>query len=773
MSKAKFGEAVRRVEDRRFLVGSACYVDDISLPGLAHGAIVYSNRAHARIKSIDKTRALRAPGVLGVLTGEDVALQGLGGLPPLFMPEDTGGPKGYRTVRPLLTEQVVRHVGDRVAVCVAESKSQAQDAAELIEIEYQDLPSVTGLAEATTAGAPQVWQAAPENVCFTLRMGHATRTDMAFAKAAHRVQVRLSNNRVTASPMEPRGAIGAYDPANERFTLYSSTQNPHRTRETLARWVLGIPESKLRVVGPDVGGGFGMKGDTYPEEGIVLAAARAVGRAVKWIATRSDAFVLDNAGRDQLIDAEMALDENGRILAVRANAMHNLGAYIVGAAIVPLVYSLKLIPNVYDIPVVDLTTRGIFTHTAPTNPYRGAGRPEAIYATERLLDLAAEALQLDRVEIRKQNFVQKAALPYRSATGLVYDSGDFCAAADACLSLADWDGFEKRKQKSRAAGKLRGRAVACYIEDTGVFNDRMELRFDPSGALTIVAGTFSHGQSHATTYSQCVSGWLGIPMEQIRFIQGDTEQVAFGRGTYASGSAVIGGSALKLAAEAIVEKAKTVAGFLLEANTDDLEFGDGRLRVSGTDRTVSLQEVAKWTYHPARLPKEMRVGLEASAYFAAEPPAFPNGAHVCELEVDPETGEVLVERYTAVDDFGRIINPLIVSGQVHGALAQGIGQALGESMIHDSSGQLVTASFMDYAMPRAQHLPAFTLDFREEPCTTNPLGVKGAGEGGCVAAPPAVMNAILDALRPLGIRHLDMPATPERIWRALNLPGRR
>jgi aerobic carbon-monoxide dehydrogenase large subunit len=684
MHKAKFGEAIRRVEDRRFLVGRGCYVDDISLPELSYAAIVYSNRAHARIKSIEKTRALRAPGVLGVLTGEDIALQGLGGLPPLFMPEDTGGPKGYRTVRPLLTERIVRHVGDRVAVCVGESQAQAHGAAEFVEIEYEDLPSVTSLADATNAGAPEVWEAAPDNVCFTLRIGDAPRAEMAFAKAAHRVRVRLSNNRVTASPMEPRGIIGSYDPANDRFTLYSTTQNPHRTRETLAHWVLGIPESKLRVVGPHVGGGFGMKGDNYPEEGIVLAAARAVGRPVKWIATRSDAFVLDNAGRDQLIDAEMALDADGRILAVRANAMHNLGAYIVGAAIVPLVYSLKLIPNVYDIPVVDLTTRGIFTHTAPTNPYRGAGRPEAVYATERLLDLVAEALQLDRVEIRKRNFVQKAALPYRSATGLVYDSGDFCAAADACVSLADWDGFEMRKQKSRAAGKLRGRAVVSYIEDTGVFNDRMELRFDPSGALTIVAGTFSHGQSHATTYSQCVSGWLGIPMEQIRFIQGDTEQVAFGRGTYASGSAVIGGSTLKLAAEAIVEKAKTVAGFLLETNTDDLEFSDGHLRVSGTDRTVSLQEVAKWTYHPARLPKEMRVGLEASAYFATEPPAFPNGAHVCELEIDPETGEVLIDRYTAVDDFGRIINPLIVGGQVHGALAQGIGQALGESMIHDS-----------------------------------------------------------------------------------------
>ncbi|HEY7297069.1 MAG TPA: xanthine dehydrogenase family protein molybdopterin-binding subunit [Xanthobacteraceae bacterium] len=769
MTKAKFGQAIPRVEDRKLLIGHACYIDDISLPDLAHGAIVYSNHAHARIKSINTTRALRAPGVLGVLTGKDISVQGLGGLPPLFMPEDTGGPKGHRTARPLLAEHIVRHVGDRIAFCVAENLTQARDAVELIEIEYESLPSVTSLADAAATGAPTVWDPAPNNVCFTLRMGDSALAEKAFAEAAHRVRLRLTNNRVTASPLEPRGAIGFYNQGDESFTLYSSTQNPHRIRETLAHSVFGIPESKLRVVGPDVGGGFGMKGDTYPEEGIVLAASRAVGRPVKWIATRSDAFILDNAGRDQLIEAEMALDQDGRILAVRANAMQNLGAYIVGAALVPLVYSLKLIPNVYDIPIVDLTTQGVFTHTAPTNPYRGAGRPEAVYVTERLLDLAAESLRVDPLEIRKRNFIEKAALPYRSATGLVYDSGDFRAAADACLSLADWGGFKIRKQASRAAGKLRGRAVVSYIEDTGVFNDRMELRFDASGAITIVAGTFSHGQSHATTYSQCVSDWLGIPIEQIRFIQGDTEQVAFGRGTYASGSAIIGGSALRFAAGTLVEKAKVVASFLLEASCDDLEFSDGNLTVTGTDRAVSIQEVAKWTYHPTRLPKHLRIGLEASSYFAAEPPAFPNGCHICEVEIDPDTGEVMIDRYTAVDDFGRLINPLIVNGQVHGALAQGIGQAIRESMIYDKAGQLVTASFMDYAIPRAGDLPAFTLAFHEEPCRTNPLGVKGAGEGGCVAAPPAVMNAVLDALRPFGIHHLDMPATSERIWRAFKL----
>lgn len=749
------------------MTGRGCFVDDIALSGMVHGVLIYSNQAHARIKSIDTSRALEAPGVLAILTGKDIQAHRLGGLPPLFMPEDTGGPKGYRTSRPLLAEHTVRHVGDRVAFCVAETLVQARDAAELVTVEYESFPNVTSLANAITVGAPVVWEAAPDNVCFTLRMGDTASTERAFASAAHRVRLVLTNNRVTASSMEPRGAIGTHNAAEDSFVLHTSTQNPHRVRETLALSVLAISESKLRVIGPDVGGGFGMKGDTYPEEALVLLASRIVGRPVKWIANRSEAFILDNAARDQLIDVEMALDSNGHILAVRARAMQNLGAYMVGAALVPLVYSLRLIPSVYRIPTVDLSTQGVFTHTAPTNPYRGAGRPEAVYAVERLLDLAADEMSIDPVEIRRRNFVEKAALPYRSATGLVYDSGDFRAATEACLRLADWDGFSERRKTSRDAGKLRGRAIAPYIEDTGVFNDRMELRFDPSGAVTIVAGTFSHGQAHATTYSQCVSDWLGIPMEQIRFIQGDTDQVSFGRGTYASGSAIIGGSALKSAADEIIVKAKAIAAFLLEASAGDLEFKDGSFRVVGTDRSVGLQQIAKWTYHPARLPKNLRVGLEASSYFAAEPPAFPNGCHACEVEVDPDTGAVTIERYTAVDDFGRLINPLIVTGQVHGAVTQGLGQALGENMVHDDTGQLVTASFMDYAMPRAAQLPPFTLAFNEEPCLTNPLGVKGAGEGGCVAAPPVLINALLDALRPSGVRNIQMPATSEQIWQAL------
>jgi aerobic carbon-monoxide dehydrogenase large subunit len=581
MSIVKFGQALPRLEDRKLLTGGGCYVDDINLPMQAHGVVVYSNHARARIRAIDTSRALRSPGTLGILTGSDIAKRGFGGLPPLFMPEDTGGPKAFRTIRPLLAQSEVRHVGDRVAFCIAETLAQARDAAELIEIDYEPLASVIDLPSAVLADAPSVWDAVPNNVCFTLRMGEATACEEAFAGASHRVRLRLFNNRVTASSMEPRGVIGLHNSADGSFVLYSSTQNPHRVRETLAQSVFQIPESKLRVIGSDVGGGFGMKGDTYPEEGIVLLASQLIGRPVKWIPNRSDAFILDNAGRDQLVDAEMALDPAGHILAVRVKALHNLGAYMVGAALVPLVFSLKLIPNVYRVPAVDLCTQGVFTNTAPTNPYRGAGRPEAVYVTERLLDLAADELGIDPAEIRKRNFIDKAELPYRSATGLTYDSGDFRAAADACIALADWDGYPGRRDASARKNKLRGRAIVSYIEDTGVFNDRMELRFDPSGAVTIVAGTFSHGQSHATTYGQCVSDWLGIPFDQIRLLQGDTDQVSFGRGTYASGSAIIGGNALRSAADEVIEKAKRSASVLLEASAGDLEFCERFFRVAG------------------------------------------------------------------------------------------------------------------------------------------------------------------------------------------------
>jgi carbon-monoxide dehydrogenase large subunit len=767
MSRFGIGQPVRRVEDARFLTGRGKYVDDLSLPRQAHGYMVLSPHAHARIGRIDTARALAAPGVLGVFTAADVATAGMGPLPPQFMPEDLGGPKGHRIPRPLLAQDRVRHVGDRVAFVVAETPEEARDAAELVEIDYEPLPAVTSLAQAVAPGAPLVWDAAVGNLCVVVAMGDKPAVDAAFARAAHVVKAKLDNNRLAAVAMEPRGAIGDYDAAADAYTLHTSTQNPHGVRTVLAQAVLHIPETRLRVIAHDVGGGFGMKGDVYPEEALALLAARRCGRPVKVVLSRSDSFLGDDCGRDQVIEGEMAFDAEGRILGLRANALHNFGAYIVGAAFVPLLFAQKLLPNVYDLQAVYVTSGAIFTHTTPTAPYRGAGRPEAVYLTERLIERGAVALGIDAVELRRRNYIKPAAMPYTAASGFVYDSGEFETAMDKTIALADWNDYAQRAKASRSAGKLRGRALIYYIEDTGVFNDRMELRFDPSGACTIVAGTFSHGQAHATTFAQLVSEWLGIPFESIGYVQGDTNQVSFGRGTYASRSATVGGSALRVAADAVIDKGKRFAAFLLETSPDDIVFGEGRFQVAGTDRGVPLTEVAKAAHRPAHLPRELGVGLDASGSFSAEPPSFPNGCHICEVEIDPETGAVHIDRYTAIDDVGRVINPLIVHGQVHGGLAQGIGQALLEHARFDDAGQPVTASLVDYAVPRASDLPPFTVDCHEVPCRTNPVGVKGTGEAGTVGAPPAAINAILDALRPLGVTHIDMPATPERVWRAI------
>jgi len=768
MNKFGIGQPVRRVEDQRFLTGRGRYVDDLQLAHQAYGAVIASPHAHARIRGIDVRAAVAAPGVLCVLTAADARADNLGGMPPLFMPEDMGGPKGYRTFKPLLAGDKARHVGERIAFVVAETQAQAREAAELVAVDWEPLPAVVNVEDAVRDGAPRIWEEWTSNVAFPLMMGNKQATDAAFAGAKHVVSLRLENNRLSANALEPRGAIGDYSPADESYTLYTSTQNPHGVRQVLCQAVFKMPETKLRVVAYDVGGGFGMKGDTYPEEGLVLWASRRLGRPVKWTATRSESIMGDDHGRDQVVHCEMALDDNGKILAIRAQAVHAVGAYVTGAAVVPVLYALKLIPNVYTVPALHVATRAMFTNTVPTGPYRGAGRPEAVYVTERLLDLAARELKVDPVEIRRRNYIAPGAMPYTTPTGFVYDSGEFAKLTDKCLELADWKGYAARKSATEKKGRLRGRGMIYYIEDCGVFNDRMELRFDPSGMVTIVAGTFSHGQGHATTYAQMVAEWLGVPFENIRFVQGDTDQVPFGRGTYASRSAMLGGSALKMAADAVIEKARPMAAQMLEAAAGDLSFNDGRFQITGTDRSIALVDVAKAFYRPVGLPKQFGIGLEASGAWAADPQSFPNGCHVCEVEVDPETGAVTIDRYAVVDDVGRVINPLVCEGQVQGGLAQGIGQALLEVVAYDNeSGQLLSGSFSDYAMPRADDLPAFDLDFIEVPCKTNPIGVKGVGEAGSVGAPPTVMNAILDALRPLGVEHVDMPATPRRVWEAI------
>jgi carbon-monoxide dehydrogenase large subunit len=714
-------------------------------------------------------------GVYLVLTGEDAMQDGLGGIPPLFMPEDMGGPKGYRTFRPILATDKVRYVGDRVAFVVADTPELARIAAEKIEVDYETLPAVTGVEEAAKEGAPRVWDDnAMGNLAFPLMMGNKEATDAAFAKAKHVASVRLYNNRITANAIEPRATLGDF--SDGAYTLHTSSQNPHGVRGILCTAVLKIPQTSLRVVSPDVGGGFGMKGDAYPEDALVLWASRKLGRPVKWVATRTESMLGDNHGRDQLISAEMALDGDGRILAIRAHALHAVGACVTNAGVVPVLCSLRNIPGVYVVPAMLVTSKATFTHTTPLGPYRGAGRPEAAYVTERLMDEAALKLGMDPVEIRRRNYIPPEAMPFKTtanwtvgaAVGWTYDSGEFARLTDRAVELADWGGFASRRKVSEQKGKLRGRSFIYYLEDSGVFNERMEVRFDPGGTVTIVAGTHNHGQGHATTYAQMVSEWLGVPFDSIRLVQGDTDAVSFGRGTYASRSAMLGGSALKAASEAVIEKAKPLAAHLMEASPKDISFEAGNFVISGTDKKLPLAEVAKAFYRPVGLPPQFGVGLDASGS-SSHPPTFPNGCHVCELEVDPETGEVWIDRYVVVDDVGKVINPMICHGQIEGALAQGIGQALMENIAIDpESGQLLSASFADYAMPRAADLPLhYELDFIDVPAKTNPVGVKGVGEAGCVGAPPAIMNALLDALRPRGVSHLDMPATPHRIWQAL------
>jgi carbon-monoxide dehydrogenase large subunit len=763
------GQPVRRVEDRRFLTGRGRYVDDLNLPRQAYGVALMSPHAHALIRAIDTRTAEAMPGVLCVLTGADLARDGIGALPPSLMPEDIGGPKGFRTLRPLLAVVRVRHVGERVAFIVADTRAQALDAADAVVVDYDPLPAVVDVADAVAAGAPLLWSDCPTgNVSFTLSFGDAAKTEAAFAAATHRVGLTLKNNRLAASPIEPRAMVGVYDFADDTYTLHNASQNPHGNRAMLARAVFNVPETRVRVVSPDVGGGFGLKGNLHPEEGLVLWASRRCGRPVKWTATRAESLAGDHHARDQVIDGEMALDSDGRILAVRAKALHAVGAYVAATAVIPLYFSMRFIPNVYDIATVHLETKAVFVNSSTVTSYRGAGRPEAAYFIERLIDKAARVIGIDPVELRRRNFIRAAAMPYTTPTQYVYDSGDFARVLDRCLKAADWQGFAARTAQSRAKGVLRGRALSYYIEQGGNFNDRMEIRFDPGGTATIVAGTHSHGQGHATTYAQLLHQWLGLPFDSIRFVQGDTDAVPFGRGTFAARSSMVGGAALKAAAETIIEKAKRMAALLLEAAEADLAFADGAFHIAGTDRRIALPEVAKAFYRAGGITNQVGVGLEAGGTYAGDPPNHPNGCHICELEVDPETGVVAIDRYHVVDDAGTLINPLICEGQVHGGLAQGIGQALLEEIVYaKDSGQLLTGSFMDYAMPRAADVPRFKVAFEEVPCLTNPLGVKGIGEAGAVASPPTVINAILDALNPLGVTDIDMPATPLRIWTAI------
>jgi carbon-monoxide dehydrogenase large subunit len=769
MAKFGIGQAVRRVEDQRFLLGKGRYVDDIILPGQCHGATVLSPHAHARIKRVDVAKAKAAPGVLCVLTGADAAAEKLGSFTAHLMPEDFGAPKGHRTFQALLTADKVRFVGDRVAFVVAETPAQARDAAELVEVDYEVLPAVVELEDAAKEGAIKVWEDCPQgNVGFRLMFGNKEATDAAFAGAKHVVKLRVENNRLSPVAMEPRAAIGDYNAAEDFCTLYTTSQNPHGVRMEMSH-VFHVAENQIRVISPDVGGGFGLKGNVFPDDALVLWASRRLRRPVKWVATRSESMLTDHCGRETVYYGELALDESGKILALRARVLFQLGAYFVGAALAAGAFSVRFIPEAYDIQTMLITSQGLFTNTSQSGPYRGAGRPEAAYFMERLIEHAAREIGMDAAEIRRRNLIPPSKLPYATPTLWNYDSGEFQRLMDKCIEISDWKGFAARRKTTEKSGKLRGRAVTYYIEFGGIFNERMDLRFDPGGTLTVLGGTHSHGQGHATVFAQIVHELLGVPLESIRYVQGDTAQVPIGRGTYGARSAMVGGNALKAACEAIIEKAKPMAAQLMEADAADLEFKEGQFRVVGTDKAIPLVNVAQAAYAPmGPLTGKFGVGLEASGSFGAEPPSHPNGSHVCELEVDPQTGEVMIDRYFVVDDLGRVLNPLIVRGQIHGGVVQGIGQALLEHQVYDrQSGQLLSGSFMDYGMPRADAMPNVDAELEEIPCKTNPLGVKGIGESGTIGAPPTVINALLDALAPLGVKQIDMPATPMRVWQSI------
>jgi carbon-monoxide dehydrogenase large subunit len=772
MAKFGIGQAVRRVEDQRFTTGAGAFVSDLTLPRQCYGVAVLSPHGHAIIKSVDVTAAKAAPGVLCVLTGADAVTDKISGIPPFFMPDSWGGPKGFPTTRPVLLADRVRCVGDHVAFVVADSEAEARDAAELVAVDYEPLAALVDLEQAAQSEAPKIWDDCPNgNVAVTIGFGDKAATDAAFAKAKHVAKVRLVNNRITANPIEPRSAVGVHDAADGKFTLYTTSQDPHSVRAAVSA-ALHLPESKIRVLSPDVGGGFGMKANLYPDDILVLWAAKRCGRPVKWTATRSESLLLDNHARDQVVYGELALDGNGKFLAIRSTAYQALGAYWWAAATAPLFWSLMFIPSLYDVQTIDIKTNAVFTNTTPTSVYRGAGRPEAIYLIERLVERAAQVTGIDRVELRRRNLIKPEALPYHTPTHHTYDSGEFEKLMDVCLRLSDWNGFAARRKESERRGKLRGRAVTPYIELGGVFNERMEIRFDPGGMVTIVAGTHSHGQGHATAFAQLVAEWLGVPFESINYIQGDTEKVMFGRGTFAARSSLVGGNALRNAADVVIARGKEMAAALMEAAPGDVEFSAGTYTVMGTDKRMSISDVARAFFAPAGPVLKLGLGLDGVGTWSGVPggaPNYPNGCQVCEVEVDPETGAIRIDRFAAVDDLGMAINPMICEGQIHGGIAQGVGQALFENIVYDQeSGQLLTGSFLDYGMPRAGDFPQIVSEFVEIPATTNPLGVKGIGEAGTIAAPPTVVNAVLDALRDLGVEHLDMPLTPARIWQAAN-----
>ncbi len=778
MNAPLIGARIQRKEDYRFLTGAGQYTDDIGLPNQAHAAFVRSPHAHAVIKKINVEKAKKAPGVLAVYTGADLAAAKVGGLPCGWLITDVNGQPMKEPPHPCLAQGKVRYVGDHVAVVVAATAEQARDAAEKVEIDYEVLPAVVDAAKARAKGASALHDIAPDNTCYVWALGDKAKVDEAFASAAHVTKLDFVNNRLVPNAIEPRAAIGVYSRADEAYTLYVANQNPHVERLLMTAFVLGLPEHKVRVVAPDVGGGFGSKIYLYAEDVVVTWAARQLNRPVKWTAERSESFLSDAHGRDHVTTAELALDNNGKFLAMRVKTTANLGAYLsTFASCIPTILYATLLAGQYTTPAIYCEVTAVFTNTAPVDAYRGAGRPEATYVVERLVETAARELKIDPADLRRRNFIRN--FPYQTPVALQYDTGNYEATLDAALQLGDVENFSSRKEESRKRGKLRGIGYAAYIEACGIAPSAVagslgaraglfeagEIRVHPTGSVTVFTGSHSHGQGHETSFAQVVADRLGIPIENVDIVHGDTSKVLFGMGTYGSRSIAVGGTAIVKALDKIIAKGKKIAAHLLEASESDIEYDRGEFKVAGTDRKKMFGEIAFAAYVPHNYPHDkLEPGLNENAFYDPSNFTFPAGSYVCEVEVDRDTGQVSIERFTAVDDFGKIINPMIVEGQVHGGLAQGIGQALTEGCRYDESGQLVTGSLMDYCLPRAGDVPSFKIDTRETPCTHNPLGVKGCGEAGAIGAPAAVMNAITDAL---GVKDLPMPATPQTVWRSL------
>ncbi|MCZ0736462.1 xanthine dehydrogenase family protein molybdopterin-binding subunit [Phreatobacter sp. AB_2022a] len=778
MTVSGIGAAVRRKEDHRFITGKGQYTDDINRPGQTHAYFLRSPHAHANLKKVDTAKARVMPGVVAVFTGEDVAADKVGGLICGWMIHSKDGTPMRAGPHPVLAQGKVRYVGDHVAVVIAETLAQAKDAAEAIDVDYEVLAANVDTAKAQDKGAPQVHTEAPANTVYDWHLGDKGATDAAFAKASHVTRLDIVNNRLVPNAMEPRAAIGEYDSGNDALTLYTTSQNPHVARLVLSAFIGIAPEHKLRVIAPDVGGGFGSKIFIYAEETVCVWAARKVNRPVKWTADRTEEFLAIAHGRDHVTRAELAIDADGKITGLRVKTIANMGAYLsTFASSVPTYLYATLLSGQYAIPNIYAEVDAVYTNTAPVDAYRGAGRPEATFVVERLVEVAAREIGMDPAAFRKRNFVSK--FPHQTPVIMMYDTGDYKASLIKAMEMADVKGFGKRRREAARRGKLRGLGYSTYIEACGIAPSQAvgslgagvglwesaEIRVNPVGTVEVLTGSHSHGQGHETTFAQLVSHRLGIPIDNVSIVHGDTDKVQFGMGTYGSRSGAVGMSAISRALDKIEAKAKKVAAHVLEAAEADIDFKDGQFTVKGTDKSVDFGTVALNAYIAHKFnPQELEPGLKEGSFYDPTNFTFPAGCHICEIEVDAETGVSSIVKWTAVDDFGNVINPMIVEGQVHGGIAQGVGQALLEGTIYNKDGQLVTASFMDYAMPRAHDLPSFEVGMTVTPCPSNPLGIKGCGEAGAIAAPPAVINALTDAL---GTEDVPMPATPHAVWRII------